>query len=182
MKKYSVSALIVEQAFLLACWHNNNLEIIKFLVQKKYVKPKSLNSKILLLTCQRNKNLDIIKYIFTICDKNKYEYLNFFLMSCYNENIEVMYYINKKFKNNMYAVNDQEKNAFDIAIGNKNIKILKYLINEQNFNYLQFNHSSFRYLYEAIFSKNLETLKYLINLKFDVNGVDEQGLNIIGSI
>ena len=39
-----------------------------------------------------------------------------------------MNHINKKFKNDMYQLDDKGKNAFDIAIGNKNINILKYLI------------------------------------------------------
>ena len=35
-----------ERAFLSACTYNNNLEIIKFLVENKYVKPKGLNESI----------------------------------------------------------------------------------------------------------------------------------------
>ena len=101
------------------------------------------------------------------------------LMSCYNENEEVLCHVSKKFKNCLYEVNDQGKNALDIAIQNKNIKILKYLVNELNFNYFKFNHPSFRYLWGAIFSLNLENLKYLINLKFDVNDVNNKKLNIL---
>ena len=158
------------------------MEIILFLVQNKYVKPKRLNGDYLLLACERNKNLDIIKYLIKISNKNDYgNYYgnNIIMMSCFNENVEVLCHISKKFKNNMYQVNDQGKNALDIAIGNKNIKILKYLVNELNYNYFQFNHPSFRYLWEAIYSLNLETLKYLINLKFDVNDVDNNKCNLL---
>ena len=136
LKKYQSSRNIVEQAFYTACWYNNNLEIIKFFVHNKYVKPKRLNGDYLLLTCERNKNLDIIKYLLTICNENNFvdeHENNVFLMSCYNENEEVLSHISKKFKNYMYLVNNEGKNAFDIAIGNKNILILKYLINELEF-------------------------------------------------
>ena len=143
LEKFKHLENYLENAFLNACEFNNNLEIIKYFLNNKNINLKftiNQHDDYLLRACKNNTNLDIIKYLLTTNENVNYlneKGENLILMSCLNDNFEILKYLTENLKIEINPVSINRKNAFYYACENNNIKILKYLVEELNYNFTE---------------------------------------------
>jgi len=152
----------------LACSYNENIEIIKFLLEeRKVIRIFIDGSSCLSLACANNKNQKIIEYLieekkYVIFYKN-YMGLDCLRLACYfNTNLDIIKYLFKKVKES----NIKDINLGDYLIaaccGNPNLEIIKYLIEELEINKFYVNELGFNCFLAACHSNpHVHILRYL---------------------
>jgi hypothetical protein len=186
----NIGSDLLKTCFLLVCWKNTNLEIIKYLIEdlKMDVNHMDKNkNNCLTLACRGNTNLEIIKYLIENLKMNinhttKYGN-NCLTLACReNTNLEIIRYLIDNQKMNVNHMDNYGNNCLTLACWkNTNLEIIRYLIENQKMNINHVNENKNNCLTLACWNNtNLEIIRYLIeNQKMDINQMDKNRDNCL---
>jgi hypothetical protein len=175
---------------LLACGNNNNLDIIKYLIEDVRMDCHYLNyleDNCLTTACWENTNLEIIKYLIedkkiniNHVDNNNN---NCLLSACNaNTNLDVIKYLIEEKQMDVTYLNINGENCLTMACSNNtNISIIKYLIEDIKMNILHTNNIGSNCLLRACrHNTNLSIIKYLIeDIKMNILHTNNVGSNCL---
>ena len=164
-------------AFMYACPYNQNLDIIKYLVNDIKIdihrRNKNGNNG-LMLACKMNNCLEIIQYLIedlqmTLNSKNEFG-LNPFLIACMrNANPKIIKYLSKQDTDINYS-NQNINGLLYACMRNENPEVIECLINDIGMNRDQLDiMGNNGFILACTKNSNVSVIKKLIELNYDIH-------------
>ena len=160
-----------EKIFLLACMYDEDINLIKDLINHYNIKNNSIFvcRNILFYACACNNNLSIIKFLLekflTLSHVSGPEnlLLIFYKACSYNENLEIIKFLYENYivTQTWYHPNHSVNGLKRSVINNTNVEITKYFINKKIIPLVCPEKISINFL--AFENKNLSIIKFLMN-------------------
>ncbi len=157
---------------LLACEHEADLSVIKYLIEEFGIYVNHLNvfgENCLTLACKNN-NISIIKYFIEDCsmDYRGTENKNSLMICCqYSSNLEIIKYFVEEHKINVNYKDNYLENCFDVCQFNKNyLQVAIYLIKNTNVekSFDNFTFDQFSEIIKTLLSIKMKFVDLIIRL------------------
>ena len=163
------------KAFFIACYIENNLQILKNIINENNIDINYLDKNKnngFCVACKRNPNIKIIKFLIKqkidVTHKNIFDHDRFLFACSKNDNIDIIKYLFNYLSKNTASIdsiflNYKYDNPFLLACEkNKNINIIKYLVSDVKIDINVKNKCGINAILAATYGNNTEILNFLI--------------------